>query len=481
MTLIFLTFGCSIPFVKKTDRNKIEKKEEHCSDLIFTSSNEKEKQPLKDSDIKSSVPEINELISFENLNSEAKQNILNSDVLRYKAMVMILKHAEFALKSQNSSEALNFLLIGKQYFPYHDGIKELYSIALDEFIKSTKALVESNCTLKKHAQKRIDFINKIAPDMLSQLHSQINNCHLEPPLDNKKDLLKLKSFAEKLNLNYCKEEKEIPPRRLDLKLKLFIDKINSFPVEKLLMADLEFLSKMKFKVQELDIDKSSSKTENRYSGIQAEVFVNQLSIQRPDKRQWISSGERIFATYQNILSDQIYDQILPFQIANFIGDERGQPGIQGYGSKYFLKVSAPVYKKISGKSANSSLPVTNISSDGFGNYYFKLTLHFDNNTNKIIRGRLSSKLGTFGTFITLGNHWCSGNEGNGINPTIILNAQNIEQDDVRKMEFHYYCPDRLVLKAQIREELLSQLTQIDFELDLARILETTMKEFEIKL
>ena len=458
-----------------------------CQDILY-----KVKKPIiKNSKqsfrhvLKTTIPEINSLLNSSNKSLNKKEGDSENVIMRYQAMEKIIQHAEFALRAHDSGEAINFLLIGKHYFPHHGKIKRLYSFSIDEFIRSTIELVKKDCILATTAEKRISFVAKIAPDTIGQFSKIIKRCNIGSRSIQMPRRVMLKNFAQLLNLKSCEEEERKESKgRLDLQLKTFLERSNLFPIEKLLIADLELMSKIKFKIGDIDIDKGKVTLKSAYVALRAPVGIINSSLKRIFHGRWVSCDQKTKRVYRTMLTDEEYKSKVGINTASYIGDNKGEPGVQGYSSKYYMKVSKPFYEKISsiatGRFVEPILPITNISLDGKGNYFYKIKLHFKDNSLDVVKGRLHSRGGVFGTLVSLGNGWCSGIKGNAINPTDVLADFTKDSDSIRNFQLHAFCSQHNLFTIEVKKEILSKLSYIEFELDLERTLRSTLKNFGMK-
>ena len=460
-----------------------------CNEIIFVGdkATETKKDVLDASPIQTSIEEINDLIRFDMMSPQEKEAAGGIDVVRYKAMVKIIQHAEFALKTYNSSEALNMLVIGKHYFPHQAKIIELYPVAISEFIDSTNELVKTDCTMSEHAKKRIHFLNKVAPDSIPKVATIIKKCGLssdQPQASTSNFLSDLKS---KLNLNYCEEEKLLPEKSdLSLRLKLVLEQMNSFPIDKLVFLDLSFLSKIKFRVGALDIDKRELKSNSKYISLKAPVLVGGQKSRATDYR--LTDESRLRDAYKALISDKDYTLDLDVLGSTYPVSEQ-----------FFNTI-----KRVRGSSGSgcgfirANLPITNISPDCNGNYFYKLTLHFKDGTKHEVKGKLFSRegneTGVFWGLMSIENSQA----GEGWNPSgqAFFKALTTESQDVESVGIYFPNPlldsqgnvdslqkidQPLYLKFKIDQRLISELSHVEFGLDLERILHATLAHYGISL
>lgn len=115
----------------------------------------------------------------------AKKSIENGDYesnysleyLKAQAAQYLLSQGKTELKSANSAKAVHHLSKAREYNPWNDEIKDLYTLSIKFLVRSTKELNNVPCEV---INERLSLIYSVSNDQISNLSELVKKCNFNP-------------------------------------------------------------------------------------------------------------------------------------------------------------------------------------------------------------------------------------------------------------------------------------------------------------
>jgi len=314
-------------------------------------------------------PALDKLISYETNNPIKDRDKSEYEIIRFEAVLELLQRSELELKSGNSFEALKLMTIAKKYASYHGQVKDVYTLSVKAALNSVLKLSEANipCSL---LEEKVAFLQSITPDSIGQLSPVVEKCNIKFTQQGDTDIwsnhiFDLTSIQKLINMKVPQMQKtdaDIDPQLADV-----LSKAKEFPLDKMLLIDLKFLSGIIFKLSTITIDPDpESETE--------------IDVLAHYNLEFVDESEgNICQQYSNLLDNSNYSTKIDctdFQPGWLT--EKKTPNVD-HSTTIPIHVSKLFYKRI------KQLPVT----DAFTSYA-KITLGYKSGKQKIISEQVES-------------------------------------------------------------------------------------------
>lgn len=105
------------------------------------------------------------------------ENVYSLEYLRSQAAQYLLSQGKTELKSANSAKAVKYLSQAREYNPWNDEIKDLYTLSVKFLVRSTKELNNTSCEI---INERLSLIYSVSNDQISNLSELVKKCDFNP-------------------------------------------------------------------------------------------------------------------------------------------------------------------------------------------------------------------------------------------------------------------------------------------------------------
>lgn len=195
------------------------------------------------------------------------------DRKRFEAAMSLYSQAQTDLKSGASGKAIAKLALAREYNPWHDDIKDLYLLSVRHFVRMTKD-ISQNVDCDPLAD-RLNFLNEVAPDSLNQFKDEMKRCDFRP----KKRELEI--TADEIATIKVPENASGKTGSIDYEiigeLQNIVKRNRYVPIPELLTLSLEYLSKVRINVSNLQISPIADDAE-KFELLLAVEFENESGM-----------------------------------------------------------------------------------------------------------------------------------------------------------------------------------------------------------
>lgn len=176
------------------------------------------------------------------------ENDYSLEYLRSQAAQYLLSQGKTELKSANSAKAVKYLSQAREYNPWNDEIKDLYTLSVKFLVRSTKELNSTSCEI---INERLSLIYSVSNDQISNLSELVKKCDFNPNKNIQTNL------GFKLTPQIIASEKKIFAS-LEDEAKEIVKRNSYAPKRELAYLALNYLSNLEFILGEPKVSELTS-------------------------------------------------------------------------------------------------------------------------------------------------------------------------------------------------------------------------------
>jgi hypothetical protein len=205
------------------------------------------------------------------------------EVIKIEAAFEHFENAKVSLRAGDTTASLKSIHEARRLNPWHDGMKDLYVLALQKYGEVTLGIGETSCSV---ANERILVLEEISREKAQFLRGELSSCFgLGKPFP-KLDLEKIKYKSEVRRV-----EKQVAGQ-LQNELRLIENAANNLPIQELLIEDIKALAEIKIRSGSPQIVPASVSSDSATVLLSAPLTVEMVDLE-----------EVLCSSYTRILKD----------------------------------------------------------------------------------------------------------------------------------------------------------------------------------